>query len=392
MFEKTHTVTRDAFTWLVYLMLAYYSYLLNGLGPVMPFLRAELNLSYTVSSFHFSAFAIGMLIAGCSCDRISQRFGRRQTFWSGVLGLTAGAILLLLGNHPVLTVSGALLMGTIGSFLLVMVPATLTERFGKSSAVVISEANVMGSLSAAIAPVIIGFFVRINFGWRAAFVIIIFAAVVLRMLFRHVEFPETPADARQQQIRVRSSLPGLYWFYWTILVLAVAVEFCIIFWSSTFLEVEKHLLRADAALGMSLFLGAMMIGRLIGSRCSQYLKSEQVVLGSIGISVFGFLLHWWATPAPLTLLGLFLSGLGVANLYPQLLVLAVGAAPGQTDAASARASLASGLAILLLPLVLGWLADHIGIRSAYSIIILLQISVGLGLLGIRYVPSPAEAR
>jgi MFS family permease len=97
----------------------------------------------------------------------------------------------------------------------------------------------------------------------------------------------------------------------------------------------------------------------------------------------GFLMHWWATPTLLTMSGLFLAGLGVANLYPQILALAVGTAPNQTDTASARASLASGSAILLLPLLLGGLADQIGLWYAYGLVVILLLFVGIGVLCIH---------
>lgn len=54
------TFHRDRFTWLAYLSLAFYGYFLNVLGPITPFLKEELRLSYTVSSFHFTAFAVGI--------------------------------------------------------------------------------------------------------------------------------------------------------------------------------------------------------------------------------------------------------------------------------------------------------------------------------------------
>ena len=51
--------TRDRFTWLAYLLLAFYTFLEAALGPLMPFLRAELALNYTCGGLHFSAFALG---------------------------------------------------------------------------------------------------------------------------------------------------------------------------------------------------------------------------------------------------------------------------------------------------------------------------------------------
>ena len=75
--------------------------------------------------------------------------------------------------------------------------------------------------------------------------------------------------------------------------------------------------------------------------------------------------------------GLFLTGLGVANLYPLLLSLAIGAASGSTDQAGARATLASGTAILVLPLALGSFADAVGIRLAFGVVLVLLVSVFL---------------
>jgi hypothetical protein len=53
----------------------------------------------------------------------------------------------------------------------------------------------------------------------------------------------------------------------------------------------------------------------------------------------------------------------------------MGAAGENTVQASARTALASGTAILALPLVLGRLADMVGIWQAYSVVILLLLGV-----------------
>jgi fucose permease len=75
--------------------------------------------------------------------------------------------------------------------------------------------------------------------------------------------------------------------------------------------------------------------------------------------------------------GLFLTGLGVANLYPLILSQAIGAADGDTVQAGARATLASGTAILALPLALGGLADAVGIHFAYAVVLLLLVTIFL---------------
>jgi fucose permease len=121
----------------------------------------------------------------------------------------------------------------------------------------------------------------------------------------------------------------------------------------------------------------MIIGRLAGSRLVQHFSMHKVVIGSILVASLGFLVYWETASILLGLGGLFVTGLGVASLYPLILSLAIGAANGNTVQASARATLASGTAILTLPLVLGRLADAVGIRPAYGVVALLLIGVFL---------------
>jgi fucose permease len=121
----------------------------------------------------------------------------------------------------------------------------------------------------------------------------------------------------------------------------------------------------------------MIIGRMAGSRLVQRFSARSVVMISILIASIGFLVFWRTENVLAGLIGLFLTGLGVANLYPLILSLTIGAANGNTVQASARTTLASGTAILALPLALGWLADAVGIRSAYGVVLLLLVGVFL---------------
>ena len=118
----TNVFVRDRFTWLAYFMLAYYAYFMAILGPLMPFLRAELNLNYTLAGLHFSAFALGMVLAGVTGDRFARRWGRWPVFWGGGAGMAAGALCLVLGRQVAITVAGAFIMGWLGAFLLRFFP------------------------------------------------------------------------------------------------------------------------------------------------------------------------------------------------------------------------------------------------------------------------------
>ncbi|MEW5868496.1 MAG: MFS transporter [Chloroflexota bacterium] len=372
--EMHQPFRRTSFTWLAYFLLAFYGYFLNILGPITPFLKDELQLTYTISSLHFTAFAVGMLIVGLFGHGLVQRLGRWRSFWLGAAGLSLGGLLLIAGRTPLVTIGAAFCMGVIGSLILPIVASALSDEHGEQRAVAYSEANVVASLISAAAPLLVGFFARSAGSWRLALGLPALAPLLLFLGFRKAR-PPAPASSRPDLASGRNSLPGLFWLLWVALVLGVAVEFCMISWSADYLENVLGMPQVAAAQSVSLFLAGMIVGRLAASRLVQRFAPRRVVSASVLLAGAGFLVYWLTTSIPLGLGGLFVTGLGVASLYPLILALALGAARGETVQASARTTLASGAAILALPLVLGRLADAITIRPAYAVVALLLIGV-----------------
>ena len=370
------TFHRDRSTWLAYLALAFYAYFLNVLGPITPFLKEELGLSYTVSSLHFTAFAVGILLIGLGGHLLVQIIGRWRSLWIGVIGMSLSALLLLAGKSAVITIGASFLMGLVGSLILAIVPAALSDGHGELRAVALSEANMISSVVATAAPLMVGWFAHFIGGWRLALGIVALTPI---LLFLSLGKGTSSAKTSTTEERTQSSgpLPTLFWVYWAAIVLGVSVEFCMIFWSADYLEQVLGMDKVDAAQALSLFLAAMILGRISGSRLVQRFSTQAVVTVSILIASIGFLVFWKTESVFVGLSGLFITGLGVANLYPLLLSLTIGAADGNTVQASARATLASGTAILALPLALGHFADAVGIRSAYGIVVVLLISVFL---------------
>src|SRR6266850_1420247 len=83
---------RDPTTWYCYLMLGVFTYLLNIQGNIIPFLKAELDLSYRAVGLHSSAIAAGMIVVGLFGDRVTRRLGRRRTLLLSGGGASIGAI------------------------------------------------------------------------------------------------------------------------------------------------------------------------------------------------------------------------------------------------------------------------------------------------------------
>jgi fucose permease len=390
-------------TWLLYLAYAVFGYIVNCLGPVTPFLKAELNLSYTVSSLHFSAYAIGLIMTSLVSHIIVGRLGRRVALWLGMLGMGASGLVLIAAGMAWLTIGASFAMGVMGCLMLAVIPAGLADEHGDNRSIALSESTLVASISSAVAPLMIGWFSYSLLGWRFALVIPLLLSLVLFAVMGKTAAFGAPVPAKSgatqtsagQPARSGTKLPLRYWVFWLGIFCSIAIEYCMLSWCADYLEKVVGLPKAEAAQALSVFLAGIIIGRVIGSRLLMRFNSYQVVTASLLICAAGFTLFWSAGVAGVAIAGLFITGIGVASQFPLNLSLALGASGGNTVRASAGATLASGIAILVLPLVLGRLADSVGIRWAYGVVLVLAaasfVLIRLSARGANPKPSGDEA-
>jgi fucose permease len=260
-------------------------------------------------------------------------------------------------------------MGLIGTLILVVVPAVLAERHGEARGLAFAEANILSYLGAFAAPLTVWCIVNMA-SWRIVFVPAWAVLIVAARAVWTVQFPvdraTTPVD--------RGRLPKAFWAFWTLITISVATEFCLVVWSPSYLESAVGLSRERAAVAVMAFPVGIIVGRVIGAFVLTRLRDEQVVLPSLAIAFCGFLLFWLATQAGVAVAGLLVTALGIANLFPVSLALAIGRAGSATNMATARSSLATGVALIAAPLILGGIADQVGIRGAFVLVPLLLIT------------------
>lgn len=364
---------RTNITWLAYSMLAYIGFSQAILGPLMPFLRSELSLNYTQGGFFSAALACGLIFTGFFAGGLARRIPRQILFWSGGTLLSVG-ILSLAGSHrfelALLSVVG---MGIGGSTAQVMIQAILSDQHGKQRAIALTEANVAASLSGTLTPLVLSGLQRVGVDWRAISIITIFMLTVLAISFRRETIPNSTASFSTAS-GGDGKLPFAFWLYWAVLFFMVATEMSLAVWSTDFLISVVGLSRTDAVLAFGAFPAAMLTGRFAGSRLTRSWSALPLLFSALGLTLIGLPLFWLARIPALNILGLFITGLGVANQYPLTMSIAVGLAGEKTNQASARVTLAVGIALLTAPLVLGRLADSLGLQKAFGMVIVLMIA------------------
>jgi hypothetical protein len=356
--------------WFSFAYLATWSYLLYGLGNATPYLRAELNLTDFQTGLHASALAVGVLTAGVSADAVGRRVGS-LLLDIAVVGFVVGVALVSLAPSLPFSLAGAFCLGFSGGALGTQVNVNLGEAGGGDSRKVMNQANAVAMVTAGAAPVAMGLAASGLHAWRIALLLPIVAAILLSV-FR----PRVHEERASVRVR-RQPLPRAYWFVWVFMAVATAIEFSFVFWGSTIVARQTGISDGDATLLASLFVAGMFIGRAaIGQGFGSSRSPRALLVAGLMIVLVGAGLVWASTFPAASGLGLFLGGLGTAGLFPIGIAEALQRAGRAQLEGSARATLATGTAVLLAPSALGLASDMVGVVGAWPIIL------GLALAGI----------
>jgi predicted MFS family arabinose efflux permease len=372
-------VIRTRLTWLVYVQLSLYAYFLYGFGPSVNLLRADLGVSRALGGLHGTALAAGAVLAGLSGRWAVARFGRGRLLWLGIGGLCAGVVGYCAATVLPLTLLAALVCGTCGSWVVNTANAALMEAHGARGPGALSEANALAALVGTAAPLVLGACVGIGAGWRAGLLVTLVLAGAAGYVFRGVRLPAPhPIDPADHPGGAHS-LPPVYWITWGVLVCTIGVEFCLSLWASDLLGSRDRLSPGAATAVWSGLLLGVAISRFVGGRLTAHHSVDSVLRGALVMLLIGFGIFWLTTSAWLAAAGLIVAGTGLGVQYPLTISRAIRAAGGRSDLASARASLAAGVAVGGGPFLLGALADRYGTHTAFLMVPVLILLALTGL-------------
>lgn len=365
--------SRSHVTWLLYVVFASMAFLLNGLGAVLAPLQKELGATRADVAFYPSFFAAGLVVVGLTGGAMVNRIGRTVTLRLSLVGLLIGGLLFALPGRMT-TLIGALLLGLGAAVLIQLVPAFLAGLHPQASTASVGEANGFASAASVLAPLAVGAAISSGLGWRAGYLV----APLFALAIASVPAWRMTLTPIQQTTPTGPGQAAPLFGRWFDLLVAVSVEFCMVFWAaSAFIDWHRASLGQAPALA-SLFLVGMAVARFLSTPITRRLPGQRVLmLTCVGVASAGFGLFWLGPVLPVAAGGLAVTGLGVGLLYPMTVSRVVAAWPHAPDRAAAAAALGSGLAIGGAPFILGRLSYSAGLRTAYLIVLALLIVLAI---------------
>ncbi|HCL83075.1 MAG TPA: MFS transporter, partial [Chitinophagaceae bacterium] len=139
-------------------------------------------------------------------------------------------------------------------------------------------------------------------------------------------------------------------------------------WSGIYIRQVLHGTKAVATIAFVVYMVAMTTGRLIGDRMADRFGIQRVLAASGILISAGFAITVFSPFIPLTLAGYLLTGFGVSCVVPFVFGLAGKIPMSNPGAALASISSLGYLGFLLVPPMIGYVAQASSLRVSFGII------------------------
>lgn len=311
------------------LVLIYIAFISLGLpdsvlGSAWPVMQAELGAPLSLAGYISMVVSAGTVVSSLASNRLITRFGvGRVTAVSvlmtaaGLLGisLAPGAWMLFLCAIPL-----GLGAGSVDAALNNFVALHYAARH-------MSWLHCFWGVGATAGPMILSLQLSHGASWRSAYGLIsgIQFALALALfltlpVWRRAKAPAAESGEEQRYLTnrealrlplVKTALVGFVFF--------CAVETTSGLWASTYLHQARGLSASEAAMGASMFYGAITAGRLVAGFAASRLSPARLIRIGQCVCLVGAAMVALPAPSIVGMLGIAVIGLGTSPIYPNML-------------------------------------------------------------------------
>ena len=379
------TFQRDRFFWVIATQTAIVNFYLGGFGPAQSLLRADQGTSLTIAGLHGTAMGVASIAAGYANPQLAHKYGRAKSQWIGLGIFLLGLFLFVISPPVVLTLPATLITGFGTSMVINTMLTSMSHHYGKAAEVAIPQANGIASVGFVTGTALIGTIATLyrDF-WRLGLLLALPVALVLVLVGRERNVEEhVPDEAGPQS----GKMSPKFWLAWCGFVACISSEFATSFWAAALLKDRVGSTAAISTVAIVALGTGMGIGRWFGGLVLKNFKLDNQLLGIVSLQFFGFTAFWLSHSMFISLICLFVIGLGISMQFALSAIRLVGFSDNRPDLAVGKASLAAGIAIAGAPFLLGFLGDNFGISRAY---IMVPVLIAIAFVIILLTPSHSE--
>ena len=350
---------------------------MSALGPMLPYLASNVNVSIAQISFLFTASSLGYLIGSAGGGRLYDRFkGHRLMFLALVLMVVMSFLIPLMTTFFILLVVmfffglGMGLLDIGGNVNLLWVYQSRVGPF-------MNALHFSFGVGAFLSPIILHNVMRLTGGaltWPFWSLALLFLPGIAGLIF--LSSPENPEEngnanhSSTTNLRLVILMMALFFLY-------VGVEGGFGGWIFTYATEGNIVSESAASYINSIYWGALTLGRLITIPLAKKISPAAILIGNFALSIlFLGLILIWPVDSNMIWVGSIGLGLALSSVFPTLMALGESRMK-ITGSVTGMFFFGSSLGGTLLPMLLGQIFEYSG---SYQMMITMFAASCAGLL------------
>ena len=342
---------------------------MSGWAPLIPFVKARLDIGESTLGLLILCFGLGSLIAMPVTGLLVNRYGCRRVITSSLLLMCLSLVCLAIspgvwGMALNLLIFGMMLGGTD---VAMNMQAVVVEK--ASGRAMMSGFHGFYSLGGIFGAVVMSALLWL--GLSPFHSLLGLTAVLLLMLAYCAKdlLPKSNIENNSGEREPFFVLPrGKVLLLGSLCFIAFLSEGAVLDWSAVFLNSVRAIDPVHAGLGYACFSVAMTIGRFTGDKIVNTLGGTRVVLWGGLCAASGFLLVVFVPFSAAAFIGFTLVGVGASNIVP-VLFTAAGNQDSMPMGLAISAVVSMGYAGLLAgPAVIGFIAELSSLNVSFVIV------------------------
>lgn len=330
------------------------------LGPLIPIITQELNITLKLMSLIFVggsiSFSISVLISGYLADWLGKRLVSLFGLATTVLGLLGFSVA---GSFPLLLFFNLLLAFGNGA-LAIGGQATISDIYPEKRSSMIIRLNLFFGLGAFVGPLALSFILFRQINWRFAFLAFALLFFFLLLLFmREKVTAPSPKQRPSNKETLSSVLNPTILLCGLILLFCIGVQVPFSTWLTTYLSAFGVPVSVSS-LAVSGFSLSITVGMIIFARLARRYQHLTLILwGSLATLVFVLIIAIWDNVvAKMIFTALF--GLSISGIFPLCMSLAIDQKPQSSGAISGLLFAMTSLGVLYSQPLVGFVSEILG--------------------------------